>query len=88
MMFRLKYGGPVEGSFIPWAIGLFYSNPDNRPIPPNIGGAVAARRVEAISGRPDGHRSANVPSRLLEFAVMGQGHSYDARVSGISLIGE
>src|SRR5205814_3669973 len=35
MMFRVKYEGPVEGSFVPWAIGLYYSNPDNRPIPPN-----------------------------------------------------
>jgi hypothetical protein len=30
----------------------------------------------------------NVPYQLLEFAVMGQGHSYDARVAGISLVGE
>ena len=24
----------------------------------------------------------------LEFTVMGQGHSYDARIAGISLVGE
>jgi hypothetical protein len=29
-----------------------------------------------------------VPYRLLEFAVLGQGHSYDARVAGISLLGD
>ena len=32
--------------------------------------------------------ASSAPYRLLEFAVMGQGHSYDARVAGISLIGE
>ena len=61
MMFRIKYEGPVEGSFIPWAIGLFYSNPDNRPIPPNTAVPVAAGRVEAVSSRPDGHRPVERP---------------------------
>ncbi|MBV9600378.1 MAG: hypothetical protein JOZ87_26435 [Chloroflexi bacterium] len=88
MMFRLKYEGPVEGSFIPWAIGLYYSNPDNRPIPPNTAvpwpqGEWKLYRVDLMDTDP-----ANVPYRLMEFAVMGQGHSYDARVSNISLIGE
>jgi len=30
----------------------------------------------------------NIPYRLRDFAVMGQGHSYDARIAGLSLIGE
>ncbi|MBV9580407.1 MAG: hypothetical protein JO057_17615, partial [Chloroflexi bacterium] len=88
MMFRLKYEGPVEGSFIPWAIGLYYSNPDNRPIPPSTAvpwpqGEWKLYRVDLMDTDPS-----NVPYRLLEFAVMGQGHSYDSRVSNISLIGE
>jgi hypothetical protein len=88
MMFRLKYEGPVEGSFVPWAIGLYYSNPDNRPIPPNTAvlwpqGQWKLYRVDLMDTDPS-----NVPYRLLEFAVMGQGHSYDARVAGISLVGE
>jgi hypothetical protein len=88
MMFRLKYEGPVEGSFIPWAIGLYYSNPEDRPIPPNTAvpwpqGEWELYRVDLMDTDPS-----NVPNRLLEFAVMGQGHSYDARVSGISLLGE
>jgi hypothetical protein len=88
MMFRLKYEGPVEGSFLPWAIGLYYSNPDNRPIPPNT--AVLwpqdewqLYRVDLMDTDPS-----SVPYRLIEFAVMGQGHSYDARVANVSLIGE
>jgi hypothetical protein len=88
MMFRLKYEGPVEGSFIPWAIGLYYANPESRPIPPSTAvpwpqGEWKLYRVDLMDTDPS-----NVPNRLLEFAVMGQGHSYDARVSDISLIGE
>jgi hypothetical protein len=88
MLFRLKYEGPVEGSFVPWAIGLYYSNPDNRPIPPNTAvlwpqGEWHLYRVDLMDTDPS-----SVPYRLLEFAVMGQGHSYDARVADISLIGE
>ena len=88
MMFRVKYEGPVEGSFVPWAIGLYYSNPDNRPIPPNTAvvwpqGEWKLYRTDLMDTDPS-----SVPNRLLEFAVMGQGHSYDARVADISLIGE
>ena len=88
MMFRLKYEGPVEGSFVPWAIGLYYANPDNRPIPPSTAvlwpqGQWKLYRVDLMDTDPS-----NVPYRLLEFAVLGQGHSYDARVADISLLGE
>jgi hypothetical protein len=32
--------------------------------------------------------TSSVPYRLLEFAVMGQGHSFDARIANISLFGD
>ena len=88
MMFRIKYEGPVEGSFLPWAIGLYYSNPDNRPIPPNTAVMWPQQewklyQVDLMDTDPT-----RVPYRLQEFAVLGQGHSYDARVANISLIGE
>jgi hypothetical protein len=88
MMFRVKYEGPVEGSFLPWAIGLYYSNADNRPIPPNTAVLWPQQewklyQVDLMDTDPN-----RVPYRLQEFAVMGQGHSYDARVANISLIGE
>jgi hypothetical protein len=88
MMFRLKYEGPVEGSFVPWAIGLYYSNPDNRPIPPNTAVTWPHQewklyQVDLMDTDPT-----RVPYRLQEFAVLGQGHSYDARVANISLVGE
>ncbi len=88
MMFRLKYEGPVEGSFVPWAIGLYYANPDNRPIPPNTAvlwpqNEWKLYRVDLMDTDPS-----SIPYRFLEFAVLGQGHSYDARVADISLTGE
>jgi hypothetical protein len=88
MMFRVKYEGPVEGSFVPWAIGLYYSNPDNRPIPENTAvtwphGEWKLYQVDLMDTDPS-----RVPYRLQEFAVLGQGHSYDARVANISLVGE
>jgi hypothetical protein len=30
----------------------------------------------------------SVPYRLRDFKVMAQGHSYDARIAGISLVGD
>lgn len=88
MMFRIKYEGPVEGSFLPWAIGLYYSNPDNRPIPPNTAVLWPQQewklyQVDLMDTDPS-----RVPYRLQEFAVLGQGHSYDARVANITLTGE
>jgi hypothetical protein len=88
MMFRLKYEGPVEGSFVPWFIGLYYSNPDNRPIPENTAVIWPHQewklyQVDLMDTDPS-----RVPFRLQEFAVLGQGHSYDARVANISLVGE
>jgi hypothetical protein len=88
MMFRLKYEGPVEGSFWPWAIGLYYSNPDNRPIPPNTAVLWPHQEWKLYQVDLMDTDSSRVPYRLQEFAVLGQGHSYDARVAGISLVGE
>jgi hypothetical protein len=88
LMFRVKYEGPREGSFIPWAVGMYYANPENRPILPNSAevwpqGEWTLYSVDLMDTDPS-----SVPYRLLEFAVMGQGHSYDARVAGITLVGE
>jgi hypothetical protein len=88
MMMRMRYEGPVEGSQPGWAVGFYYSNQDNRVVPEWLGrlwpqGEWRPYRVDLMDTEPS-----SVPFRLLEFAVMGQGHSYDARIAGISLIGE
>lgn len=87
-MFRIKYEGPAEGSYIPWSVGMYYANPENRTIPQNT--AVLWPQGEWKLYRQDlmDADASNMPYRLLEFAVMAQGHSYDASVAGISLTGE
>ncbi|MDQ3809721.1 MAG: hypothetical protein M3336_05465 [Chloroflexota bacterium] len=89
MMLRMTYEGPVEGSEPgPWAIGFYIANPDNRPVPQGRAelwppGEWQQYRIDLMNTDP-----ANVPYRLREFSVMGQGHNYDARVAGIELIGD
>ena len=88
MMFRINYEAPAEGSFIPWANGMYYANPENRRVPPLVGLEWPRGEWKLFETDLMNADASNVPYRLLEFAVMGQGHSYDARVAGISLVGE
>jgi hypothetical protein len=81
------YEGPVANSRPDWPVGFYYSNQDNRPTAgvselwPQ--GEWKQYRVDLMNTDPS-----NIPYRLVEFDVMGQGHSYDARVASISLIGD
>jgi hypothetical protein len=80
MMLFLGY----EGSG-PWVVGFYYANPDNRPVPTGVQypqGEWKKYEVDLMN------TEASAPNRLLDFAVMGQGHSFDARIAGISLVGE
>jgi hypothetical protein len=88
MMLRLKYEGPVQGSGPDWAFGFYYSNQDGRIVPDWKGrlwpqGEWKQYEVDLMT-----METSSVPYRLLEFAVMGQGHSYDARIANISLVGD
>jgi hypothetical protein len=88
MMMRLQYEGPVEGTRPDWAIGFYYSNQDGRTVPDWLGklwpqGEWKQYEVDLMSVD-----TSSVPFRLLEFAVMGQGHSYDARIANINLFGD
>jgi hypothetical protein len=88
MMMRLKYEGPVEGTRPDWTVGFYYSNQDGRTVPDWLGklwpqSEWQQYQVDLMQAEPS-----SVPYRLLEFAVMGQGHSYDARIANISLIGD
>ena len=88
MMMRVKYEGPVEGTRPDWAVGFYYSNQDGRTVPDWSGklwpqGEWQQYKVDLMQAE-----TSSVPYRLLEFAVMGQGHSYDARIANISLIGD
>jgi len=88
MMLNLDYEGPGENSLNPWAVGFFYSNPDNRPVPEYIGmpwpqGEWRQYAVDLMQTE-----TSKIPYRLLRLTVMGQGHSYDARIAQISLVGD
>lgn len=87
MMLRVKYEGPVENSLNPWSVGLYYSNPDNRPTE-GFGEPWPQGEWRQYSVDLMDTEQSNVPFHLVEFAVMGQGHSYDARIADISLVGD
>jgi hypothetical protein len=86
MMLQMKYEGPVEGSQIPWSIGLYYAT--DRPVPEGVASQVPQGEWQPYEVDLKGTEVSNVPYRVLEFSVMGQGHSYDARISDISLVGD
>ncbi|MDQ6671661.1 MAG: hypothetical protein M3069_13090 [Chloroflexota bacterium] len=86
MMLQMKYEGPVEHSWIPWSVGLYYAT--DRPVPFGVASQVPQGEWHAYEVDLMATEASNIPYRLLEFAVMGQGHSYDARIADISLIGD
>jgi hypothetical protein len=88
MDLHLNYEGAQAGSEYLWAHGFYYSNQDNRVIPPGRAeqwprGEWQVYEVDLMNTEPS-----KVPYRLLDFAVMGQGHSYDGRIAGVSLVGD
>jgi hypothetical protein len=88
MMLQVKYEGPVEGSRPLWAVGFYYSNPDNRVVPEWLGQLWPQSEWRKYRVDLMDTETSSMPYHLLELAVMGQGHSYDARIADISLTGE
>jgi len=89
MMLRMKYEGPIEGSQPgPWSVGFYVANPDNRPVPQGFAELWPAGEWQQYHIDLMNTDLQNVPYRLGEFSVMGQGHNFDARVAGIELVGE
>jgi hypothetical protein len=86
MMLQMKYEGPVKDSEYPWSIGLYYAT--DHPLPEGVATQVPQGEWQRYEVDLMGTDASKIPYRLLEFAVMGQGHSYDARIADISLIGE
>lgn len=86
MMMRLQYEDAVEGSRDDWVIGFYVANPENRPVPQGVlwpRGSWQPYQVDLMNTE-----ESRVPYRLRAFEVMGQGHSYDARIADIELIGD
>jgi hypothetical protein len=86
MMLVVLYEGPQEGSRPSWVHGFYTANPEDRP----VRNAEQVPAGEWVHYRVDllEQEETRRPYRLLEFQVMGQGHSYDARVADIRLIGD
>jgi hypothetical protein len=88
MKFHVQYEGPQQDSRPDWSVGFYTSNPDNLPIPE--GSALLWPQGQWQEYQVDlmNTDASRMPYRLLELDVMGQGHSYDARVADIQLIGD
>jgi hypothetical protein len=88
MMLKLVYNGPAESSEYPWVVGFYYANPENRPVPPRTALMWPQGTWQQYEVDLKDTDEPNVPYRLRELTVMGQGHSYDAGIAGIELVGD
>jgi hypothetical protein len=88
MMLRVVYNGPAESSEYPWVVGFYYANPENRPVPPRTALMWPQGTWQQYEVDLKDTDEPNIPYQLRELAVMGQGHSYDARIAGIELVGD
>ncbi|MBV9355462.1 MAG: hypothetical protein JO023_08020, partial [Chloroflexi bacterium] len=84
--FALEYEGTQEGSAPNWYHGFYAANPEGLRV--DQGQQVPLG--EWINYRIDlmTQEDLRKPYRITKLTVMGQGHSYDARVANIRLIGE
>jgi hypothetical protein len=87
MMLVVQYEGPQEGSRPNWVHGFYTDNPEDRPVR-NAEQVPAGKWVPYRVDLLDQEDEARRPYRLLELQVMGQGHSYDAQVADVRLIGD
>ena len=86
MMLIVHYEGPEQNSRPDWTHGFYIANDESRPVRDAEewpAGTWKQYRVDLMD--TDASR---LPYRLLDLAVMGQGHSYDARIADVQLVGE
>jgi hypothetical protein len=88
MMLVLHYEGPEPNSRPDWTHGFYIANAENRPVVAGVAelwpqGTWRPYRVDLMDTEPW-----RLPYRLLDLEVLGQGHSYNARVAEVELIGE
>jgi hypothetical protein len=86
MMLRLYYEGPIGGSRPNWVNGFYAANPENRPVI-DAEQVPAGEWVRYFVDLKD-QEASRQPYRLLEFDVLGQGHTYEAWIADVRLIGE
>ena len=89
MMLQVDIEAPVPGNRADWVGGFYYANPERLPVPEKT-----AEQVPQGEWQPyqvdlmNTQEPSRQPYRLLGFAVMAQGHSFDASVANVELIGD
>lgn len=89
MMFQVQIESPVVNNRADWVIGFYYANPERLPVPEKTAervpqGQWQQYQIDLMNTDEPSRR----PYRVLGLQVMGQGHSYDARVANIELVGD
>lgn len=86
MMLSVDYEASPAGSRPNWVHGFYAANPDHRPVD----------NAEQLPTGTWAHYQADLmdvdqdrqPFRLIDMTVMGQGHSFDASVADVQIIGD
>lgn len=88
MMLQLQIEGPGIGTRPDWVVGFYYANDEHLPVPENTAELWPQHQWQPYQIDLMDTDPSRQPYRLLNFAVMGQGHSFDARVANIELVGD
>jgi hypothetical protein len=89
MMLQLQIEGPALGTRPDWVVGFYYANDEHLPVPENTAELWPQHQwqqyqIDLMNNTDPSRR----PYRVLSFGVMGQGHSFDASVANIELVGD
>jgi hypothetical protein len=88
MMLVVHYEGPEPNSKPDWTHGFYIANAENRPVAAGVAELWPAETWKQYRVDLMDTDASRLPYRLLDLEVMGQGHSYDARIADVQLIGE
>jgi hypothetical protein len=88
MMLQLQIEGPAAGTRPDWVVGFYYANDEHLPVPENTAELWPQHQWQQYQIDLMNTDVSREPYKLLNFAVMGQGHSFDASVANIELVGD
>jgi hypothetical protein len=86
MILRAHYEGPVAPSDWIFVNGFYAANPENQPHLDALLWPQGQWQLYTVDLMQT--EASRVPYRLRDIEVLGQGHSYDAQVAGLQLIGD
>jgi hypothetical protein len=88
MMLQVQIEGPALGSRPDWVVGFYYANDEHLQVPEATAELWPQHQWQQYQTDLMNTDTSRLPYRILSFAVMGQGHSYDASVANIELVGD